>query len=241
MIARAFLRALAQLGDRRFRRVFWLGIGITLAALFAAQVAVLWLVRWLVGSDASLPLIGPLPWLGDALGWSSLALMIVLSVFLMVPVASAVISFLLDDIAQAVEDRHYPALPPAPGVPITEEIRDALGFFGVLVAANLLALVVAGALFLVFPPAWAAVFWGVNGYLLGREYFTLVAMRRIGRAEARRLRAEHAALIWLAGLLMAIPLTIPVINLVVPILGAAVFTHIFHGLQGTRPGPGPDQ
>ena len=32
---------------------------------------------------------------------------------------------------------------------------------------------------------------------------------------------------------MAIPLTIPVVNLVVPILGAATFTHLFHRLAGT--------
>ena len=31
---------------------------------------------------------------------------------------------------------------------------------------------------------------------------------------------------------MAVPLTIPLINLLVPILGVAVFTHQFHRLEG---------
>ena len=35
--------------------------------------------------------------------------MIGLSVFLMVPVASAFTGFFLEDVAEAVEDRHYPA------------------------------------------------------------------------------------------------------------------------------------
>ena len=33
---------------------------------------------------------------------------------------------------------------------------------------------------------------------------------------------------------MAVPLTVPILNLVVPILGAATFTHIFHGLAAKR-------
>ena len=36
--------------------------------------------------------------------------------------------------------------------------------------------------------------------------------------------------IWVAGILMALPLTIPVMNLIVPILGVATYTHIFHRL-----------
>jgi hypothetical protein len=33
---------------------------------------------------------------------------------------------------------------------------------------------------------------------------------------------------------MALPLTVPILNLLVPILGAATFTHIFHGLERRR-------
>ena len=31
---------------------------------------------------------------------------------------------------------------------------------------------------------------------------------------------------------MAIPLTIPVMNLIIPIIGVAAFTHLFHRLNG---------
>ena len=74
-------------------------------------------------------------------------------------------------------------------------------------------------------------FWGLNGFLLGREYFTLVAMRRLGPAGAKALRSRHAGRVWLAGTLMAIPLSIPLVNLLVPVLGAASFTHLFHRLN----------
>ena len=65
MILNAFFLALGQLGDPRFRRVLLLGVGLTIALLIASYAGVLWLVRWLVGEDASLPFIGPINWLND--------------------------------------------------------------------------------------------------------------------------------------------------------------------------------
>ena len=97
---------------------------------------------------------------------------------------------------------------------------------GVLIGANLLALV----LYLIFVPFAPLIFWALNGFLLGREYFQLVAMRRIGRVAAKQAFRAHMGQIWLAGGLMAVPLTIPLANLIVPVLGAATFTHLYHRL-----------
>lgn len=227
----AFLQALGQIGDPRFRRVLVLGIGLSLALLVGAYAGFLALIDWLVGEDASLPILGEVRWLDDLLGWASLLLMLLLSVFLMVPVASAITSMFLDQVADAVEDRHYPHLAPAAPVPFVQALGDTLGFLGVLIAANILALI----LYVLFPPLALFIFWGLNGFLLGREYFTLAAMRRVGRDGARALRARHAGTIWLAGTLMALPLSVPLVNLVVPILGAATFTHIFHALNSRGP------
>ncbi|APG47711.1 EI24 domain-containing protein [Phaeobacter porticola] len=226
MILNDFLKALGQTGDPRFRKVLLLGIGLTLALLVVTYAAFLALIQWLVGPDAILPLIGPVTWIDDLLSITSLLLMIVLSVFLMVPVASAITSMFLDEVAQAVEDRHYPGLPLASKTPFWEGVRDTVNFLGVLVAANVLALV----LYVVFAPFALFIFWGLNGFLLGREYFTLAAARRVGLPEAKRLRRKHLVTIWLAGVLMAMPLSIPLVNLVIPIMGAATFTHLFHRL-----------
>ena len=89
---------------------------------------------------------------------------------------------------------------------------------------------VALAVYLTLPPLAPFVFWLVNGFLLGREYFGLVATRRLGRAGAMRLARENRGRIWLAGTAMAVPLSVPVLNLLVPIVGVAVFTHQFHRL-----------
>lgn len=233
MILSSFADAVFQVGDRRFRRVLMLGILLTVALLVAAYAGFLWFLQATVGDTATLPLIGEVSWVGDLLGWGSLLVMIALSVFLMVPVASAITSLFLDDVAQAVEDRHYPHLPPVARAPFWDSVRDTINFLGVLVGANILALV----LYAFLAPFALFIFWGLNGFLLGREYFQLAAMRRVGRQEAKVLRKRHLATIWLAGALMAIPLTIPLVNLFIPILGAATFTHLFHRLTGQRAGP----
>ncbi|WP_370273159.1 EI24 domain-containing protein [Pseudooceanicola nitratireducens] len=222
----SFFAALGQLGDPRFRRVLVIGIGLTLALLVAVYAGFLGFLQWSMGDTATLPLIGEVTWLKDLLTWSSFGLMLVLSVFLMVPVASAITSMFLDDVAQAAEDRHYPHLPPAPRLPLSEALVDTLSFLGVIIVANILALFI----YAIFAPFALFIFWGLNGFLLGREYYTLAAMRRVGRAQAKVLRKEHFLTIWAAGVLMAMPLSVPLLNLVIPIMGAATFTHIFHRL-----------
>ncbi|WP_235871432.1 EI24 domain-containing protein [Shimia sediminis] len=227
LILQSFFKAIGQLGDRRFRRVLWIGIGLTFALLVAAYAGLLWIIDILVGPEAYIPVLGEVTWLNDLLGVSSFIFMMVLSVFLMVPVASAITSMFLDDVAQAVEDRHYPHLPEVPRVPFSDALRDTLGFLGVLIGANLLAFII----YAFLPMFSLFIFWGLNGFLLGREYFQLAAMRRIGREGARALRKRHGGTIWIAGILMAMPLSVPLVNLLVPILGAATFTHLFHQIQ----------
>ncbi|MEZ5912746.1 MAG: EI24 domain-containing protein [Paracoccaceae bacterium] len=222
-----FLRAVAQLADPRFRRVLWLGLGLTLALLFAIYALFLGAIGLFAPDTLTLPLVGEIDHLGRLLSWASLVIMIGLSVFLMVPVAAAFSGLFLDDIARAVEDRHYPGLPPVTKVPLADTLIDAFNFFAILVTANILALV----LYAFAGPFIPVVFWALNGYLLGREYFQMAAMRRLGRKGAKALRARHNGQIWAAGILMAAPLSIPLVNLLIPVLGAATFTHLYHRLS----------
>lgn len=230
IILNSFLLALGQIGDTRFRKVLMLGVGLTFALLVAVYAGFLWLINALVGPEVTLPVLGEVTWVGGLLSVSSLIFMMVLSVFLMVPVASAITSMFLDEVAQAVEDKHYPGLPPVAKVPFGDALKDTVNFLGVLITANLLAFI----LYAFLAPFALFIFWGLNGFLLGREYFTLAAMRRVGREGARKLRSQHMLTIWAAGILMAVPLSVPLVNLLIPILGAATFTHIFHAVTAER-------
>ena len=227
MILTDFLRALRQLPDPRFASVLLTGLALTVALLVGIYWLVALLIGWLVPETLTLPWIGEIGGIGTAAGWAAVPVMLLASIFLMIPVASAFTGIFLDRIADAVEDRHYPTLPPARHQGLAEGLVDSARFLGLLVAVNLVALIA----YIFLAPLAPLIFWGVNGILLGREYAQLVALRRMQPTEARRFRKRHRVQIFAAGVLMAVPLTIPVINLLVPILGAATFTHLYHRLN----------
>jgi uncharacterized protein involved in cysteine biosynthesis len=227
VIFTAFFKALGQMLDPRFRKVLWRGVGLTFALLIGAYFLLVAALTWAGLPDLLASWFGESGWIGAGIGIGSFIIMMIASIFLMVPVASAITSMYLDQVADAVEDKHFPRLAPANSVPFPEALRDTLSFLGILILANILALLI----YVGLPPLAPFVFWGLNGFLLGREYFTIVAIRRVGRSAAKDLRRIHFVTIWTAGVLMAIPLSVPVLNLLVPILGAATYTHIYHLLQ----------
>lgn len=222
MIFADFAKALSQITDPRFRGVLFRGVGLTIVLLLGLYAFAFWGIAWLVPDAVTLPWIGEIGVSNALLSWGSLVLMLALSVFLMVPVASAFTGLFLDEVADAVEARHYPHLGPAPHMGLSENIRESLTFLAVLIVANLAALV------LYITPLAPFVFYGLNGFLLGREYYRMIAVRRLGRREAGQSFRRNLLTVWSAGVLMAVPLSVPVLNLIIPILGVATFTHVFH-------------
>lgn len=222
MILSAFFAAMAQMGDPRFRGVLIKGVGLTILLLLGLYALVFYGMMFVLPETVNLFWIGEVRVAQGLISSGSVVLVMILSVFLMVPVASAFTGIFLDDVADAVEARHYPHLGPAPVVSLTDNILESIKFLGVILIANL------GALVLYFTPFAPFVFYALNGYLLGREYFRMIAVRRLGRADAGRVFRANLLTVWTAGALMAVPLSIPILNLVIPILGAATFTHLYH-------------
>ena len=222
-----FLRAVSQLGDGRFLGVLLKALGLTIALLIGITVAAVWALALLPDPLFTLPVIGAVSI--PVLGAQGLALggMLIASSFLMFPVAAVFVGMFLDQIADAVEARHYPGLPETRRPGLVEGLTVGLGFAGTIIVANLIALI----FYILFAPAAPLIFYALNGYLLGREFFQMVAIRHIGPSEARDLRRRHWLRVWLAGLLMAVPLSIPIVNLLIPILGVATVTHQYHRLS----------
>jgi len=232
MILSDFLKSIAQFDDPKFRRVLWRGLGLTIALLIAACLLVNFGINQLLSSAWAANLIGDQSWLGALINIGGVLFTIALSIWLMVPVTSAIIALFLDEVAQAVEARHYPHLPKQTATKLQDQILVGIRFLGILLLANIGALILS----MIVPLLAPFVFWATNGYLMGREYFQMAAMRRMPRAQAQELFQRHQGSIWIAGILMAIPMSIPLVGLFIPILGAATFTHQFERLRALPSG-----
>ena len=218
-----WLAALVLLADPGVRRVMLLGTALSGALLLAAYALFLGAIDLAMEGTLALPMVGDVTGLGTLLSPGALLNMLAASVVLMLPVAPAFAALFLDDVARAVEARRWPALPPA-GLARGAALREGAAGIGLLVVANLLAsfaFPVAG----LFAPL---VFWVVNGYLMGRVFFRLTALRHMARPQALRAVRIHRGEAWFAGTLLAALLTVPVVNLFAPALGAAAFVHLLH-------------
>ena len=210
----AFLRALGQLTDPPILRVLGASVLLSLLCFVAAWSGVAWLL-------ASLE-VTHLAWLDTALAWLGGFATLVLTWFLFPLLASAFVGLFLDQVAVAVERRHYPHWGQAPGLGFGPALWCSVRFLGLAVLLNLLLL----PLWLV-PPAYPIGFYLVNGLLLGREYFDLVALRRIGPAATRTVRARHGLELLTMGAIGAFLMTIPLANFVAPVLLTAAMVHRF--------------
>ncbi|MGH8059579.1 MAG: EI24 domain-containing protein [Candidatus Entotheonellia bacterium] len=217
----ALLKTLSQLKERHF----WSVVGRSLLLTFATFIALAGLVWWGLAHVS----LFDLWWLNvmvEVLGGLSV---LVLTWLLFPSVASLMVSFFLENMIVAVERRHYPHLPAPHPLPLAKNLGIALKFAGVTILLTLATL----PLYLI-PVLNLVVFYGVGGYLLGREYFELVALRRLAPASARAMRKAHQGRLFLAGVVVTFLLTLPIVNLLAPLLGTAFMVHVFEELRGER-------
>lgn len=222
----ALSRALTLLKQRAFWRVLWHGILITSAAFIG-----LYIIVWAVLAHVSVADIWWIDVLVDVVGGLSV---LVLTWLLFPAVATLVLSLFIERIISAVETQYYPRLPTPVPLSFWQSIAVALKFTSVMVVLNLIAL----PLYLV-PILNVVVFYGLNAYLLGREYFEMVALRRLDPRSARQMRHTHRLRCFIAGLVIAGLLTIPVVNLVAPLLAAAFMVHLVTAILTPKTSPNP--
>jgi CysZ protein len=208
-------KTLRNLMDGALLPTLFKSVGLTLL-LFVVLLAA---GEWALGA---LPALGSV-WVNRALEW----LLPVLAVFGLVllggPVAALFASLFLDGVAARIEARDYPADPPAPGVPFWTGLKAGLGLALAVLGVDLVLLPFDFAL----PGLAQLVTLLANGWLLGREYFELVALRHASRKDAAELRRRFGARITLAGTLLALLTMIPLVNLVAPLFGTALMVHLF--------------
>ncbi|KQT32311.1 hypothetical protein ASG29_10900 [Sphingomonas sp. Leaf412] len=217
---RAFLLSLAQLGDRAVLGVLAKSLAVTLA-LFVAGGALAW---W--GIDAALARYA---WHGAMAGAAAIVLTVLGAWLLFRAVAIGVVGVFADGVVEAVERRHYPgALAGARPVPFHRGVAMGLASAGRVVAVNVALAPVYVAL-LVTGVGTAALFLLVNGWLLGRDLGDMVAARHLPKGALKAWRGETTGRRFLLGLAGTVLLLVPVLNILAPVLGAAMATHLYHG------------
>ncbi len=221
---RAFFLSLGDLTDAAILRVFAKSIALTLA-IFAVLGAGLWFAtRWLV--------IDQLGWdetAGNLAAISGFLAMLLFGWVLFRAIAVAVIWLFGDDIVIAVERRHYPdALASAHHVPMARSLALGLRSAVRALLVNVL-LIPAYVLLLVTGFGTPLLFYAANGWLLGADLGEMVAARHMTSADMKGWARDTRWTRWDLGVVVAALMSVPVINLIAPVLGAAMATHWFHG------------
>ena len=217
----AFFRALGQLGDPAIQKI--VGIAIALAVAVFAGVAIL--AWFLVGLMAGLP-----GWWGEAAQIGGVFVTLVVAWFTFPALAAAFSAIFADQVIDAVEARYYPGRPKPRQTPFWEAAVDGLKLAGLSLLVNLLALPL-----LVFFPLYVVVAYGLNGYLLGREYFEMPAFRRLSRPEAKAIFGRNRGRFVAGGIVIAFLSTLPIVNLIAPIIATAFMVHLFESVVNHVP------
>lgn len=228
MLFKAINRSWQQLLHPKFRSVFLTAIGAAVATLVVLTLAldIYWPESYSFGWDW-LDEFGE--WISSAGFWS---IVIVVSYLLFPGVVTMVMGLMADKISSAVEEEYYPNRIGKRKVSTAETIFSAAKLTLVMVMINLLALIPYLLLFIATGGVGTlGLFLAVNGYLLGREYYEMVTARHLIPFDMNRMRITYSGKIFVGGAVIAGMFLIPFINILAPIVGAAMMTHIVHLLD----------
>lgn len=214
------IKAMTQVVSPPFRAVLIRSLGITVLMLVVAIVT----ITTLFGAMAALP-----GWIEAIIQFVGGLGLVFVSFFLVAPITGLIAGLFLDDIAEHVEREDYPNDTPGKTLGAIDGLGVSLKFGLVVVAANIAVLFL-----LLIPGVNVMAFFMANGYLLGREYFELTAMRYMAPDIARELRRENRVRVFLSGLAIAGMVTVPLLNLLTPLFATAFMLHTVKDVIGPR-------
>ena len=145
--------------------------------------------------------------------------LIVLIAIILAPTISMIVGSVLFDVAAAQVEKDV-ALPAGRLVSPLEGLANGFRIGWLPLVLNIVSLP------LLFVPVVNIIwFLALNGYLMGREYFSLAAVRRMPWEQARSLRARFGLSVFFVGLACSF------IPFVAPLVGASAMTRLVKSLQ----------
>jgi uncharacterized protein involved in cysteine biosynthesis len=228
----AAAKALSQILSPAFRRVLLKAAALALLVIAILGIALHRVLAWLAEGGQA--------WVETSTGWHSpweilawvLSIAMTLgiitgAVFVMPAVTAFAGTFFTDEIGEEVERTHYPAEPVGRALPLGRAVLEGAKTGLLALAVYLFALP-----FLLFAGLGLVIMFLANAYLLGREYFLLAAMRFRSPEEAKALRRAERTRVFLAGMLIAAFVSIPIVNLATPLFAMALMVHVHKRLSG---------
>ena len=232
----AAIKALAQMFTPALRAVLLKAVGLAILFIVIIGIGMQRLLASLAETGAT--------WAEQTAGmaphsaWAALAWVLSLmaglgivtgALFLMPAVTAFVGSFFVDEVAELVEREHYPTDPAGRPLPVFRALIE-----GIKIALLTLAVYLCALPFVLFAGLGVIALFLATSYLLGREYFELAAMRFHPAAEAKLMRQANATYIFLAGMAIAVFVSIPLLNLATPVFAMAYMVHVHKRLAGRR-------
>lgn len=232
MLIRSAAAAWRQVFSRPLRRILLISLALTIGLLALVWLALTRLFgRYLQGH----PLSVDYPILDGFVYFLAGAGLFVALAYVLPAVSALVAGYFLDDAAEVVERTDFPADPPGEALSVGRALLYGARFAGLSLLVNLAALT----LFFV-PVVNVVVFFGANAYLLGREYFEMAASRFRPMRDATAMRRENRVTVFLAGMMLAGLVLVPVANLLTPLFGIALMVHVHKRIDRARlRGTGP--
>lgn len=220
-IVSAFKKSLANMTQRE---ILWI-----VAAAFGFTVVLFVALGWLALTLFDSGLAFEWDWLNSVAQWFGGFAIVALLLILFPAGATLAIGLFQDQIAAAVEARDYPADTPGRELPIMAALVVGLKFGVVVIGVNL-AVLPLYVLLLWMPLLSIGIYYGLNGYLLGREFYQFAALRHLDPQALEHHRRRNRGKVFWAGVVISFLFTLPLINLFVPVFASAFMIHIFKDL-----------
>lgn len=181
---------------------------------------------WGLLHSTSLSQVGWVEWMVD---WLGVGLAVIIALLLFPFTFPAAVSVFCEMIANQVDRKEYPLqYQQKINAPLFPQLWDAAKFLLITLVLNTLLLP-----FYFIPVLNLLMFflyYAVNGYLLGREFFSLVAVRYLPAKEVAALRKAHKYKLTALGAMLLMVSAVPVVNFFIPAIAVIGMVHIYHQL-----------
>ena len=210
--------SILDLCDSKMRAVFLKTVSISIIVILG-----LMLLIWGLFDSVQ---IFEFNFLNKLISWAVGIILLITASAVLGPLMVVLGSIYSEEIAHHVEKKHYPTQVGQRCVGVAESIKTGghLLLKSLLVNTLLIPIYIVGGF---FPVISVVIFFGINGYLLSRELFEIVASRHLGRGDRILFWKENRGRSIVIGVMIMCLSTVPLLNLISAMLGMIITTHFF--------------